>query len=139
MAYGFYLAIAIFLGTQIAPQPAGSIVIWAFFTAQLAWGSSLVWRRTRLPFATAALVVASATSALITGLALSGTVFPHLSLVWWIPVAIGLVTPGILFLVESRVNREKWTQWKEFTEHKTAWDVFTGRHIPDLGSTRERG
>lgn len=67
--YGFFLGISWVLFFRVAPQPLGSIVWWGFFTGQLIWGAALCWRRTRLPFATAALAIAAATSGLLTILA----------------------------------------------------------------------
>lgn len=131
-AYGFFLGIGAVMFTQLAPQPSGSIVWWGFFTMQLTWGAVSCWRRTRLPFAAAAMASAAATSAMLAGLAAAGHVFPDLPRVWWLPVGTGLLSGFLLFTIESRVNRVKWLQWKQFMERQSAWDVFTGRHIPRL-------
>jgi hypothetical protein len=130
--YGFFLGVGALLFIQIAPQPVGSILWWGFFAGQLTWGAALCRRRTRLPFATAAIVIAAATSGMLTALAAAGHVFPDLPREWWWPVGAGCVSAPLLFLVESRTHRSKWRQWRQYMEPKNAWDIFMGRHIPDM-------
>lgn len=134
--YGFFLAVVAPLFLRAAPQPVGSILWWGFFAGQLTWGAALCWRRTGLPFATAAMAAAATTSGLLAALAAAGHVFPDLPAAWWAPVGAGLLSGPLLFLIESRVHRAKWMQWKEYMERKNAWEIFTGRHIPDM---RESG
>jgi ABC-type polysaccharide/polyol phosphate export permease len=130
--YGFFLGLGALLFIQLAPQPSGLILWWGFFAIQLTWGASLCWRRTRLPFATTAMVIAAASSGTLAVLAAVGHVFPDLPRTWWVPVGVGLFSSPLLFLVESRVHREKWMQWKQLMEQKNAWDILKGRHIPQL-------
>jgi hypothetical protein len=130
--YGFFLGVGAVLLMKFAPQPYGSIVWWGFFAGQLTWGATLCWRRTRLPFATASMAIGAATSAMLAGLAMAGHVFPDLPRAWRVPVGAGLLSGPPLFLIESRVHRAKWMQWKQYTERKNAWDIFKGRHIPEL-------
>lgn len=49
------------------------------------------------------------------------------SILWW-----GFFAGPLLFLIESRLHRAKWVQWKQYMERQTAWDILKGRHIPDL-------
>jgi hypothetical protein len=58
--------------------------------------------------------------------------FPDLPTASWVLVGAGFLSGPLLFLIESRVHREKWTQWKRYMERKNAWDILTGRHIPEL-------
>jgi len=130
--YGIFIGVAFVLLVRDATQPAGSIVYWGFLAAQLAWGAAICWRRTGLPFATAAIGTASAASAMLATLAAAGWIFPDLPRAWWIPVGIGLTAPPPLLFVESRVNRAKWIRWKDFMEDSSALDILTVRHIPWL-------
>ena len=130
--YGIFIGIGSMLFIRAAPQPAGSILWWGLIASQLTWASTLCWRRTGLPFATAAMVVAAAGSGLLAILALAGYVFPDLPRVWWLPLGALMVSGPLLLLVESRVNRARWMQWKEYAQHMSAWEIFRGRHIPDL-------
>jgi hypothetical protein len=133
--YGFFLGVAVLLFTRAAPQPAGSILLWGFFAVHLMWGAVLCWRGTALPFATLAMGIASGTSGLLATLAAAGYVFPDLPPLWWAPVSASLLSTPLMFLIESRIHREKWTQWKEYMERKNAWEILTGRHIPPLRKT----
>lgn len=130
--YGLVMGIAIVLLTRVVPQPTGSIIVWGFFAGQLTWGALVCWRRTGLPFATAAMTIGAACSAALAVLAAGGHVFPDLPLGWWVPVGLGLVLGPLCLLVESRVHRAKWKRWGDYMEGKNLWDIVTGRHIPPL-------
>jgi hypothetical protein len=130
--YGFFLGVGALLFIRAAPQPVGSILWWGFFAGQLTWGAALCWRRTGLPFATAAMAIAAATSGILAALAAAGHVFPDLPRAWWAPVGTGLLSGPLFFLIESRVHRAKWMQWKQYMEPKNAWEILMGRHIPEL-------
>lgn len=130
--YGSFLGIAAVLFVQAAPQPLGSILWWGFFACQLTWVAAVCWRRTALPFATAAMALAATASGTLAALALAGHVFPDLPGAWWAPVGGGLLSGPLLLLIESRVHQEKWMRWKHYMERKSAWDILSGRHIPEL-------
>ena len=131
--YGAIMGLASTLLALIAPQPAGSIIWWTFLAGQLTWGAAVCWRRTGLPFATAAMAIAAATSAFLAALAATGQVFPDLPLGWWIPVGFGMLSVPLCLLLESRVHRAKWIRWRACNmERKNAWDILTVRHIPHL-------
>ena len=117
---------------KITPQPAGAILFWSFICIQLAWVALTCWRRTGLPFATAAMINGSVVSAGLVVVALLGQPFPNLAPASWVLFSGGAVTGPLLLFIESRVNREKWQEWGRQMEHKTLWHVLTGRHIPDL-------
>ncbi len=136
-AYGFFLGLGSLFFIGGAPQPAGSIIWWGFFALQLTWGSAVCWRRTGLPFATAAMAIGAVTSGLLTVLAAFGNVFPDLPFRWWVPVGFGLVSAPVCLFAESRVHRAKWNQCVDYMERKNAWDIFTVRHIPNLRSERK--
>jgi hypothetical protein len=130
--YGFFLGIGALLFIQAAPQPVGSILWWGFFAGQLTWGAVVCWRRTGLPFATAAMGIAATTSGTLTALAAAGHIFPDLPIRWLVPVGAGFISAPLLLLVESRIHQSKWRRWKEYMEPMNAWEIFTGRHIPHL-------
>jgi hypothetical protein len=133
-AYGLFMGVAFVLLGEVAPQPVGSIVLWGALAGQLTWGTGVCWRRTGLPFATAAMAIGAATAGLLTVLAASGNVFPDLPLGWWVPVGFGLFSGPACLFVESRIHRAEWKRWRDYMEPKNAWDIFTGRHIPNLRS-----
>lgn len=130
--YGVCIGIGFTVFVRGAPQPAGSMLFWGFFAAQLAWGTRIVWRRTGLPFATAANALAAVQCAAFVVLAVTGWIFPDFPAAWWMPIGLALAAPPILLFVESRVNREKWMRWRRFMEHASVLDVITARHIPWL-------
>ncbi len=130
--YGAFLGISSVLLHHLLAEPTGSIIWWTAVAVQLTWGASLCWRRTGLPFATAAMAIGAATSACLVALAASGHVFPDLPVTWWLPVGAGLLSGPFCFFVESRVNRAKWIQWRAHVERSSVWAMFIGRHIPNL-------
>lgn len=130
--YGLFLGLGALLFMRAAPQPIGSILWWGFFAGQLTWGTTLCWRRTGLPFATGAIAAPAGTSGMLAVLAAAGHVFPNLPTASWVLVGAGFLSAPLLFLIESRVHRAKWMQWKQYMERKNAWDILTGQHIPEL-------
>jgi hypothetical protein len=130
--YGLFLGLGALLFLQAAPQPIGSILWWGFLTGQLTWCAALCWRRTGLPFATGAMAAAAGSSGVLAVFGAAGHVFPDLSRASWVLVDAGLLCALLLLVVESRVHRAKWTQWKQFMERTSAWDIVTGRHIPEM-------
>ena len=78
--YGFIVGLVVLFLSRIAPQPAGSVIWWSVLAVQLTWGSTRCWRRTGLPFASAAMAIGAAASALLAVLATQGRVFPNLPL-----------------------------------------------------------
>ena len=136
LMYGCVLGLGFFLATTIAPQPAGS-GIWCSVLIQLGIGARLCWRRTGLPFITAAMAVAAANSALLATLAAAGRIYPEIPVAWWPLVGAGMVASPSLALVESRVNRARWNQWRVSTQRCSLWDILRGRHIPNLRHSPE--
>ena len=130
--YGGVLGLAFFLTTTFAPQPAGPAILWGVFAIQLGLFASICWRRTRLPFATAAMVIGALSCGLLAVLAFRGAAYPHLPAAWWPLVGAGMVAGPALLLVESRVNRVRWDQWRSSMQHTSVWDILRARHIPDL-------
>jgi hypothetical protein len=130
--YGLFAGFSASLMLVVAPQPAGSILWWGFLAGQLTWGAALCWRKMRLPYATAGLAIGAAASATLAGLAAAGHVFPRLPGPWWVFIGACMALVPVLLLIESRVHRFEWRKWREHMESKNAWDIFMGRHIPDL-------
>jgi hypothetical protein len=132
LMYGCVLALGFFVATKIAPQPAGSVLWWSVLTIQLGIAARSCWRRTGLPFVTAAMAIAAASCSLLATLAAAGMVYPDVPAGWWPLVGAGMVAVPSLLLIESRVNRDRWRQWRAFMQRSTAWDILRGRHIPEL-------
>jgi hypothetical protein len=113
--YGVLIGIALFVFTKLVPQPIGSIILWALFAMQLSWGAVICWRRTGLPFVTAAFIEGAIVSACAVILAGIGHPFPAWPVEWLMLFAgAGVLAPVLLF-IESRVNRVKWQQWAHRT------------------------
>jgi hypothetical protein len=131
--YGVLLGLGFFLLTRLAPQPAGSLAWWLLVAVQLSWAASITWRRTKLPFATGAMLAGAAGATLIFCAILSGHEFHRLPIRWAVPVYGLMVAIPLCLLIESRAHHANWLLWKKHMEHKTALDILLGRHIPDLG------
>jgi hypothetical protein len=130
--YGLFLGILFFGVDKFAPQPGGAIVLWTVFGAQLAWGARICWRRTGLPFATAAMLTGATISASLVLLAAMGHPFPNLEPSSWVFYGAGAALGVVFLFIESRVNRAKWQAWARHIRTTSARDVFTARHIPRL-------
>ncbi|MGV3518929.1 hypothetical protein [Luteitalea sp.] len=130
--YGFVLGLAFFLMTKIAPQPTGSVIWWSFLTIQLGIGARLCWQRTGLPFVTTAMTLGALDCALLATFASRGMLYPALPSAWWPLVGSGMVACPTLLFVESRVNRDRWNQWRAFMQRSSVLDILRGRHIPNL-------
>lgn len=135
--YGAVGAVWMFLLGTVAPQPAGSVVLWGSLTLYGAWGTVVFWRRTALPFVTLAVLLASLTAALLAALAFRGWPFPNVPDGWMAPIVALLILGPILLVVESRLHPLQWTRWKAFAEDKSAWDILLMRHVPYLEETVE--
>ena len=135
--YGLLITLVMFLVGVVAPQPAGSLVLWGGLAIHGAWGATVLWRRTRLPFATAAVAAGVFASIAFAVLSLYGYTFaspPRELRSALLIVCLVLLIPLLLFL-ESNVHPAEWQRWKRFMENKTAWDIVRARHIPDLRTT----
>jgi nucleoside recognition membrane protein YjiH len=130
--YGALLGVVWVVLTTFVPQPADAIIFWSLICIQLAWGALICWRRTGLPFATAAMIAGSVVSAGLVVVALIGQPFPNLALASWVLFGCVAAVGPLFLLIESRVNPEKWREWKRHMETTTLWEIVTGRHIPDL-------
>ena len=130
--YGGLIGVASIVFTTVVPQPIGSAILWAFFSLQLSWGAAICWRRTGLPFVTAALITGAIMSTCLVVLASVGHPFPEWPLESWVLFGSGAVLGPLFFFIESRVNRVKCRRWAHHMERQTVWDIVTGRHIPEL-------
>lgn len=106
--------------------------MWSFCCIQLAWIGLACWRRTGLPFLTAALINGSVLSAGMVAVAVIGEPYPNLAPATWVLFGCGAAIGPLFLLIESRVNRERWREVGRHMEDKTIWHVLTGRHFPDL-------
>jgi xanthine/uracil permease len=134
--YGLFVGTAFFLLNRVAPQPLGLVIWWSFWAVQLALLATACWRRTGLPFATAAMATGAVFSGLLAVLAGTARIFPDLTHGWWVVVSVGLILAPLCLAVESRVHRSEWAIWWQHMEGMTAWDIFLGRHIPPLRERR---
>lgn len=130
--YGLLLGAGFYVLTQAAPQPAGALTWWALLAAQLSWGTSVTWRRTRLPFATAAMALGAVGAALMVCATAVGYELTSLPLAWAGPVYGLMVSGALCLLTESRAHPDDWQRWAGYMEHANALDILLGRHIPDL-------
>ena len=130
--YGGIIGIAFLLFTTLVPQPTGSVILWTFFSVQLSWGALTCWRRTGLPFASAALVTGAVLSTCLLILAVIGRPYPTWPPESFVLFAGGVVLGPLFLFIESRVNRAKWKQWAHHMERQSVWDIVIGRHIPQL-------
>ena len=130
--YGGLLGVVMFVLTTFVSQPAAAITFWSLICVQLAWGALTCWNRTGLPFATAAMINGSVVSAGLVVVAVIGQPFPNLAPASWVLFGCGAAIGPSFLVIESRVNQQKWQEWRRQMEHKTLWHVLTGRHIPDL-------
>jgi len=90
------------------------------------------WRRTGLPFATAAGIAGAVTALALTVLAMMGHPYPDLRAETWVLFGSGALLAPLFLLIESRVNQEKWRAWSRYMSEATVWDVLLSRHIPLL-------
>jgi len=130
--YGALLGIVMVVLTKVAPQPAGAVMFWSLICVQMALVAMTCWRRTGLPFATAAMINGSVVSAGLVVLALIGQPFPNLAPASWVLFGCEAAIGPVFLVIESRVNHEKWQAWARHMEGQTLWHVVAGRHIPDL-------
>ncbi len=66
-------------------------------------------------------------------LAAVGRPFQERSAEAWVLLLGASLTVPLLIHIESRVNKSKVKQCADaYQEHKTVWDILTGRHIPQL-------
>jgi hypothetical protein len=82
-------------------------MLWAFFTGHGTCAALICWRRTGLPYATAAMVAGTAALCYLAELVATGRVLPHVPASWWIPVAIGCLFVPVLLFEESRTHPAK--------------------------------
>jgi len=130
--YGMLFGIAFFVFSRLVPQPMGAVILWSVIAIQLSLLAGTCWRRTGLPFASAAMFHGAVTSLCLVVLALMGQPFPNLTAGSWVFFGGEALVGPVFLLVESRVNGVKWSKWARHMERTSAWDIFTGRHIPDL-------
>ena len=130
--YGLFLAIAIFVTTKLMPQPAGAVTLFALYAVWLSRAAVICWRRTGLPFMTAALVNGAVMSMCLIVLIATGRPYEDLGLEGWLIIGGFSVTAAFFVHIESRVNRQKMDEWRRYAERKNLWDVLRGRHIPQL-------
>jgi hypothetical protein len=131
-AFGFWVGLAWGALTMVAPQPYGAIVYWLATVALLICGSTLCWRRMRLPYAAASMAIAAAGSVVLAAMEIAGYRFPFVPWQTWAALGLCIAASGVLFVIESRVHRDAWRRWKVHAENTTVWDALHMRHIPTM-------
>lgn len=139
MAAGFYgvlVGIASLVCFRWLPQPIGAVVFWGATAIQLGIGARVCWRRTGLPFASAAMANGAMLAACLVILAFMGQPFPNLAPASWVLFGSGALMGPIFLWIESRVHQTKWAEWRRHMENKGVWDVLMFRHLPHLRDGR---
>jgi hypothetical protein len=135
--YGFAGGVVIGLATMtLAPHPAGSLVFWGLLAAHAPWNAARVWRLTGLPFVTTAGILAGISGMLMTIASLYGHRLPMLPLAWAVPFFSLSALVCVCMVVEPWLHPREWELWRAHMEEMSAWDMFTGRSIPDLRHQR---
>lgn len=132
--YGLCMGVAVSALLVLAPQPLGAVLAWSALAVQLAVGAMLVWRRTRLPYASAALVLDACSLALLAYMYAQRYDLFSLPLAWAVLLGALFSMGMLLMILEPRVNPEKWQAWRAFMQEKSVLDILLGRHIPVLRS-----
>jgi hypothetical protein len=130
--YGLFFAVAMFAFLIVLPHPLGARLFWSFITVQLLLGALLVWRRTRLPFATSSMAVAAAGVAIFAALGISPIHPQSHNLAALIGCVAAGVTAGVLMSAQARATPSVWAEWRRHAESCSMIDVLLGRHIPKL-------
>lgn len=138
--YGFVLGVLFVLLGQVAPQPAGSVVLWTALSVDAGVSAWIIWRRLPLPWFRVGMIAALLVSLIMIPISARGlnlaTIATELPLpaviaIWlgalWVPLSIGL---------ESLRDSPEWRAWKAHQEHAGLWDVITFRHVPDMRSAK---
>jgi hypothetical protein len=129
---GLFVAAAMVPALPDFAQPGGVTLWFTFNAVQLAWVAEVCWRRTGLPYATAAMLLGSTASAIIAVLAWEGHRSNAIPVASFILLVMVGAAAGLCFLIESHVHRAEWTAWRADQEDKRLWDFLSGRHIPYL-------
>lgn len=137
--YGVSVGASLALLSGPLSPPWGPVVWWGVSALQLGMASVISWRRMGMPFATASMVSGAVTSGMIALLAIQGHRFPFVPRSWWLPLGVGIGATLLCMLIESRLNRGKWTAWREHVRESSALDILLIRHFPNLRGTGGSG
>ena len=125
----------LFVGCLLTVARFGSAAwlgVWVFVFCQFCVGTSIIWTRTRLPFMTAAMLLA-AIDALLMGIwignndSLTTLAFGHPLL-----AALLALGPALLMFSEARFHPDTWRRVRQHDRRWTLRDMLFFRHIPDL-------
>ncbi len=131
MVYGLILGGLISLSIFVGLSGAFA-VFWGLIVLQNVIGAVIAWRRTRLPYWTAGLVIAAAGAGTFAMFAARGWRFPFVPLGWNVVVGTLLAAMFFCMWAEKRVHPRDWAEFKAFMKKKSAWDMVLFRHIPVL-------
>ena len=96
--YGLLFGVAFLVFTRFVPQPIGAVILWGAIAIQLFLGARVCWRRTGLPFASAAMFHGAVMSLCLVVLALMGQPFPNLAAGSWVFFGGGALVGPVLLL-----------------------------------------
>jgi hypothetical protein len=130
--YGLFLGVAFVAFHFLLPAPAGDIAMWSCIFLQLAQGAILTWRRMRLPLSALSMSIGSVICLIVVGLYARGYTITTLPLGWAIPLGIAFAAMLLMMPIESHFWPEKSRAWREFMRSKSALDVLTGDHFPNM-------
>lgn len=132
--YGLLFGFAFGLLTNAAPRPWGEFLLWSLLALQSAVFTVVLYRRTRLPFASLAVLIATVVSAGAAILHAVGYDLFTFPLPWAAFFWVGIVLAPIVLYVDKFANPDEWQAWRRHMDECTTWDILTGHHIPDLRS-----
>ena len=131
--YGLLLGIPVTLMMTVG-RPGFKAGVLTLLALHMLLGAVTLWRRTALPYSTAADVLGCLTFLwMARNTLIAGEIVPPT-----VPSLAGalctiLLGTGMLWL-ESRVHPEAWAAWRDFMRDKSGWDIAMLRHIPNLRS-----
>ena len=130
--YALLLLIEMVLFLRVAPQPLGAVIFWSVQAAQLTAYTVVTWRRTHLAISTLGGAAAAVASVFLLALYAAGYSWRNLSKPWLVAVCglVALVPASVI--VESRVHRIEWNEWKHHMAGMGLVDLLLLRHIPNL-------
>lgn len=112
--------------------PAITLLFCLAHAELLVVGAVTTWRRTRLPYATASMMMGAVAFIAIAWEAGTTETLRDVMMRWMWPFLAWVVAGTAIMHLEPLVHREKWAAWKRHMEDMSFGDTLLMRHIPDL-------
>lgn len=130
--FGFLLGIGAFTMVRFI----GPAALFLTIGILLAFVSTVVWRRTRLPLMTVGMTLGTLVSLAMAGMAFKGAPGS-------VRLTLGCIFAGVFILcieIEKRWHPERMNEWKRAASSATLTDMIRLKHIPKLtgGVTQKR-